>query len=78
MREVVKYLVWWKGFTVEHNSWEKKEDLENTKEVVVEFERRISTEVRKQEKLKAVEERDFKRGELPEKYTTKITTNSRH
>ena len=34
-------------FTVEHNSWEKKEDLENVKELVVEFERRIKVEVRR-------------------------------
>ena len=46
MREVVKYLVQWKGFTREHNSWEKKENLENTKELVEEFERRINTEIR--------------------------------
>jgi len=25
---------------VEHNAWEREEDLENTKEIVVEFERR--------------------------------------
>jgi len=30
----------------EYNSWEKKEDLENTKEVVAEFEGRISVEIR--------------------------------
>jgi len=35
--------------------------LENTKKVVAEFERRISTEVRKHEKLDMVEERDFRR-----------------
>ena len=32
---------------MEYNSWEKKEDLENTKEVVAEFKRRISTEGRR-------------------------------
>jgi len=35
---------------------------------VVEFEERLSTEVRRQEKLNIVEEKDFKRGELLEKY----------
>jgi len=30
----------------EYNSWEKKEDLENTKEVVAEFEGRMSVEIR--------------------------------
>jgi len=56
----VKYLVWWKRFTAEHDSWEKKEDLENAKEVIAEFERRISVEVRRQEKLDIVEEKNFR------------------
>ena len=51
MRGVVKYLVQWKGFTAEHDSWEKKENLEYTKKVVVEFEGRLNVEVRRQEKL---------------------------
>ena len=38
----------------------------------MEFEGRISIEVRKQEKLDIVEEKDFRRGELPGKYTAKI------
>jgi len=42
--------------------------LENTKEAVVEFEERLSAEVRRQEKLNIVEEKDFKRRELLEKY----------
>ena len=57
---------------VEYNSWEKEEDLENTKEVVVEFERRLNTEIRRQEKLDIAEERDFRREELSEKYMVKI------
>jgi len=40
--------------------------------VVVEFEERLSAEVKKQEKLELVEEQDFRRGELPEKYIVKI------
>ena len=31
---------------MEHDTWEKEEDLENTKEVVAEFEGRMSAEVR--------------------------------
>jgi len=42
---MIKYLVYWTGFTVENNTWKIK-DLENTKEVVVKFERRMSTEIR--------------------------------
>jgi len=39
---------------------------------MAEFERKISIEVRQQEKLDKTEEKDFRRGELLEKYTTKI------
>ena len=41
----MKYLVWWK-FMAEYNSWEKKIDLENTKEVVAKFEKRMNVEIR--------------------------------
>jgi len=37
-----------------------------------EFERRMNIEVRRQEKLDMVEEKDFRRGELPEKFIAKI------
>ena len=43
---MIKYLVQWKGFTVEHDSWKREKDLENTKKVVAEFKRRLNTEVR--------------------------------
>ena len=72
VRGVVKYLVKWKGFMVKHDSWEREKDLENTKEVVAEFEERMSIEVRRQEKLDRTEERDFRREELPEKYMAKM------
>jgi len=42
------------------------------KEVIAEFEGRINAEVRRQEKLDLVEEQDFRRGELPENYATKM------
>ena len=56
------------GFIAENNTQEKEKNLENTKEVVAEFEERLSAKVRRQEKLNIVEEKDFKRGELPGKY----------
>jgi len=68
----MKYLVRWKSFTAEHNTWKKKINLENAKEVVVTFEKRLNTEVKRQENKNGVEDRDFRRGELPEKYMTKI------
>jgi len=32
-----KYLVWWKGFTVESDTWEGRENLGNAKEVIEKF-----------------------------------------
>ena len=57
---------------VEHNSWEKEEDLENTKELVAEFKRRMEVEVRQQEKLDMAEEKDLRREKLLEKYMAKM------
>ena len=57
---------------MEYDSWKREEDLENAKEVVAKFEGRINAEVRRQEKLDIIEERDFRRGELLEKYITKM------
>ena len=72
IRGVKKYLVCWKRFTAEHDTWEKEEDLGNAREVVEEFEGRMSAEVRRQEKLDKMEERNFRRGKLPGKYTAKM------
>ena len=49
VRGIEKYLVQWKGFTAEHDTQKKEEDLVNAREAVDEFERKISTEVRRQE-----------------------------
>ena len=49
---------------VEHDTWEKREALENARETLEEFEEKINVEMRKQEKLDMAEERDFRRGEL--------------
>jgi len=79
IRGVERYLVRWKRFTVEHDTWEKKENLENVKELVDEFEGRLSTEVRRQ---KGIEQMwrvklnpwadEFRRSELPGKYMAKL------
>ena len=57
---------------VEHNTWEKKKDLGNAEEVLEEFEGRMKTEVRRQEKIEITEERDFRRGKLPGKFTARM------
>jgi len=62
----------WKRFIAEYDTWEKREALGNTEEALEEFEGRMNAEVRKQEKLNMAEERDFKRGELPGKFTAKM------
>ena len=64
----MKYLIHWK---VEHDIY-MRENLENVKEVIVEFERSLSVEIRRQEKLDIVEEKSFRREELLEKYIKKI------
>jgi len=72
IRGVEKYLVRWKKFTAEHDMWEKRVDLRHAKEVLDEFKRRMNVEVRRQEKLDMVEKKDFRRRELPGKYTAKM------
>ena len=50
----------WKGFIAEGDTWESKENLENTKELVEEFEReygRNEIEVRWQERQE--EDKDY-------------------
>jgi len=49
MRGVNRYLVHWKGFTTENDTWERKEDLEYARELVDEFKGRLSMEARGQE-----------------------------
>ena len=46
IREVIKYLVWWKGFIAEHDTWKREKDLGNMKEVVAKFEGRMNVEIR--------------------------------
>ena len=46
MRGVDRYLVCWKRFMVENDTWEKGKDLENVKELVEEFKERLNVEVR--------------------------------
>jgi len=67
IRGVVKYLIWWKGFTVEGDTWERRENLKNTEELIEEFERG-GVEVRRQEG----EVDEYRRMELPGKYMAKL------
>jgi len=60
-----KYLVQWKGCTVEEDTWESKENLKNAIELVKEFKKEYSREE---------EEEDSKtfRREIPGRYTAKL------
>jgi len=71
IREVEKYLVQWKGFTAEGDTWERKENLKNAEEALEEFEGRMNTEIKRQEKIDMIGERDFRKGELLGKFTAK-------
>jgi len=70
VREKNKYLVCWKGFTAESDTWEGRENLRNAKEAIEEFEkeyRRDKEDMARQEREKGT----FQRGELSGKLTVK-------
>jgi len=67
IRGVEKYLIRWKGFTAEGDTWERRENLKNTEELIEEFEKG-GIEVRRQ----VEEEGEYKRMELSGKYTAKL------
>ena len=67
IKEIEKYLIRWKGFTVEGDTWERRENLKNAEELIEDFERG-EVVVRRQ----VEEEKEYKRMELPGKYTAKV------
>jgi len=65
-----KYLVHWKGFTAESNTWEGRENLKNAQEAIEEFEKEYQwdmEDVARQEH----EEGTFQRKELPGRFMAK-------
>ena len=67
-----KFLVRWKGYMAEADTWEDWGNLKNAGKLVKEFEREYGEEdeeVRRQEQIK--EEKEFDRG-LPGRYTAKL------
>jgi len=66
-----KYLVCWKGFMAESNTWERRENLKNTKEVIKEFKKEYQRDIEDVAQQEH-EEGMFQQGELPGKFTVKI------
>jgi len=65
-----KYLVCWKGFMVESDTWEGKENLENAKEAIEEFEKKYQQDMEDVVRQEH-EERTFRQGELPGRFMAK-------
>jgi len=78
-RGKMKYLVKWKGYTTEENTWKGVENLKNVMEKIEEFEkerfeeeiRRIRMKKGKEMKLNP-EAEEFRRGELLGRYIVKL------
>ena len=67
IRGVEKYLIRWKEFMAEGDTWERRENLKNAEELIEEFKRREVVVRREVE-----EEEEYKRMELPGKYMAKL------
>ena len=70
MRGKDKYLVHSKEFTAELDTWERRENLKNTKEAIKEFEKEYwqdQENIARQERKEGV----FKREELPGRFTAR-------
>ena len=67
-----KFLVWWKGYTAEGDTWESRENLENAKELVEEFEREYGEETEELRRQELEEEEKEFSWELPKEFTAKL------
>ena len=72
-----KYLVKWKGYTAEENTWEGLENLKNAMKKVEEFEKgKFEKEIRRIQKGREIklnlEAKKFKKEELPRRYMAKL------
>jgi len=70
IRRKNKYLVQWKEFMVESDTWEEKENLENEKEAIEEFEKEYQQDIKDIRKQKR-EEETFRKEKLPERFIAK-------
>jgi len=67
-----KFLVRWKGYTAEEDTWENKENLENAKELVEEFKKKYGEEVEELRQQKQEEEEKEFSQELPREFMAKL------
>ena len=70
VREKDKYLVRWKGFTAESDTWEGRENLKNAREAIEEFEREYQRDMEDMARQEC-KEGTFRRGELPGRFTAR-------
>ena len=67
IRGVEKYLIRWKGFTAEGDTWERRENLKNAEELIKEFEQGEVVVRQQEEKVD-----EYRRMELPGRFTAKV------
>jgi len=67
-----KFLVRWKGYMAKGDTWESRENLENAKELVEEFEREYREEAEELRRQELEEEKKEFSQELPREFTAKL------
>jgi len=67
-----KFLVQWKGYTAEGDTWESRENLENVNELVEEFKREYGEEAEELRRQELEDEEKEFSWELPREFTAKL------
>ncbi|XKL63868.1 hypothetical protein PGB90_006232 [Kerria lacca] len=55
----IEYFIKWENYPDSENTWEPEENLENSKDLIAEFEAKRESELKKQQKSKGEEPYDF-------------------